>query len=381
MKNKKLIFIIAIIAACSPFIKLAADANKRIEVELAEIEIGGLDEYLIATGSLTYKNETNLDSHIVSTVTGVFVSEGDRVRKGDVLLELDSFELDNQMNILLKELSSYKVEKQIATGDLEAANRKLTINQKLVKKGLVGKDQYNLSQEVLTNAQLSVEHISTLISAKQAQIDRVTGLRRYLEIKAPNDGLVTQVNATKGENVYPNQMNVDFNFLVSIADNSDVYVDVKIDERALADIYEGQTADIFLAPYPDTPVKGEISFIYPTIDKSSQGIKSKIRIRLQQNDLEGMRLRQNMSCLVKVLITSSDNGSIVPMQAIVEGDDETFVYIFDGEKVKRQPVETGISDFQRQHVLNGLKEGQRVVVGPMNALVNLTDGQYVREIL
>ena len=369
------------LVACSPFIKLAADSSKRTEVVVAEIQSGGIEEYLIATGALSYKSETNLDSHIVSTVTKVFVKEGDVVVKGDVLLELDSFELDNQSNILAKELKSLKVETELAKSDYDAAKRKLSINETLLKKRLLGREKFDLSKEVVVNAQLRVEHMTSLLSTKQAQIDKVIGLRRYLQIRAPRDGLVTQVNATEGENVYPNQMNVDFNFLVSISDNSDVFVDVKIDERALADIYEGQTANVFLAPYPDTPIEGEISFIYPTIDKSAQGIKSKIRIRLNQDNLGGLRLRQNMSCLVKVLLSSTEQGNVVPMQAIVENDDETYVYVFDGERVKRQKVETGSSDFQRQHILSGVNDGQKVVIGPMDALVNLTDGQYVREVL
>jgi len=381
MKNSKLFYLVALLVVCSPFIKLAADSNKQAGVKLADIVSGGLDEYLIATGELAYKSETNLDSQIVSTVTKVHVEEGDRVKKGAVLLELDSFELDNQRNILQQELASYKVEYAIAMSEQEAALRKLNINATLVKKQLLGKEKLDLSKEALVNAELKVEHVASLMAAKQAEIDKVEGLRRYLQIKAPNDGLITQVNATLGENVYPNQMNVDFNFLVSIADNSDAYVDVKIDERALANVYVGQSADVFLAPYPEQRIAGVISFIYPTVDKSAQGIKSKVRIKLNQEDLHGLQLRQNMSCLVKVLLSSTEEGNIVPMQAIVERDSKKYVYTFDGEKVQRQEVVTGSSDFQRQHVLEGLSQGQRVVVGPMAVLLNLTDGQQVREIL
>lgn len=381
MKNKTVLIVFALVVICSPFIKLAADSNKQVKVKISEITLGGLDEHLVATGALAYKNEINLDSQIVSTVTKVHVEEGDSVKSGTVLLELDSFELDNQLNILLKELQSFDVEYAIAVNQAVAAKRKFNINSSLVEKQLLGKEQLDLATEALTRAQLKVDHVEALKSAKQAAVDKVKGLRRYLQVKAPSDGLVTQVNASIGENVYPNQMNVDFNYLISLVDNTAVFVDVKIDERSLANISIGQQADVFLAPYPDKAITGEISFIYPTVNVSAQGIKSKIRIKLHQKDLQGLKLRQNMSCLVKILLSSTKEGNLVPMQAIVERNSETFVYTFDGEKVHRNKVLTGNSDFQRQHIIQGLNTGDKVVVGPMNVLVNLTDGQYVRAIL
>lgn len=381
MKNKKIIFIIALFAVGAPFLKLAADSNKQQFINVAMVNSGGLKEHLVATGRLAYESELNLDSQIVSTVTKVLVDDGDAVVKGQTLIQLDSFELDTQTTVLARQFDSQKVELAIAKSKEQDARRKHNINLSLVEKRLIGKEQVALSSQVLSTATLSTEHAEAMLLAKQAELDKVTGLRRFLTIKAPTNGLVTSVNAAVGENVYPNQMNVDFNFLISVADNSAVYADVKIDERSLANVYEGQQALVSLAPFPDREIRGIVSFIYPTVDTSAQGIRSKIRVLLNRQDLEGIELRQNMSCLVKILLSETAEGTIIPMQAIVEQNDTQFVYTFDGEKVSRRYVETGISDFQKQHILQGLEAGEKVVVGPMDVLVNLADGQYARSTL
>lgn len=378
MKNKKVIFIVALFVISAPFLKLAADSNKQKLINVAVVNSGGLKEHLVATGRLAYESQLNLDSQIVSTVTKVLVDDGEKVTKGQPLIQLDSFELDTRTTLLSREYASHQVELAIAKSKEQDAQRKHKINQALLHKKLIGKEQFELSFQVLNTATLNTQYAETKLLAKQAQVDKVKGLRRFLTIKAPTNGLVTSVNAAVGENVYPNQMNVDFNFLISVADDSAVYADVKIDERSLANVYKGQEAIISLAAFPDKEIKGTVSFIYPTVDTSAQGIRSKIRVRLNPQDLESIELRQNMSCLVKILLSETTDGTIIPMQAIVERNDTQFVYTFDGEKVSRRFVETGNSDFQTQHILQGLEAGENVVVGPMDVLVNLSDGQYAR---
>lgn len=378
MKNKKVIFIVALFVISAPFLKLAADSNKQKLINVAVVNSGGLKEHLVATGRLAYESQLNLDSQIVSTVTKVLVDDGEKVTKGQPLIQLDSFELDTRTTLLSREYASHQVELAIAKSKEQDAQRKHKINQALLHKKLIGKEQFELSFQVLNTATLNTQYAETKLLAKQAEVDKVKGLRRFLTIKAPTNGLITSVNAAVGENVYPNQMNVDFNFLISVADDSAVYADVKIDERSLANVYKGQEAIISLAAFPDKEIKGTVSFIYPTVDTSAQGIRSKIRVRLNPQDLESIELRQNMSCLVKILLSETTDGTIIPMQAIVERNDTQFVYTFDGEKVSRRFVETGNSDFQTQHILQGLEAGENVVVGPMDVLVNLSDGQYAR---
>ncbi|WDT86354.1 efflux RND transporter periplasmic adaptor subunit [Alteromonas sp. 009811495] len=378
MKNSKLVWGLVLLGISSPFLKLAAESDKQKYVEVAQVTKGDLDEHLVATGKVSYDRELNLDSKVVSTVTQVFVEVGERVSKGDTLLELDSFTLDSQEALLKKQYDSLDIELSIARGKAQDTERQHQINQTLMSKGLIGKEKLAQSQQALTNANLEVKHISSLLAAKQVQLDEVQGSRRYLTIKAPMDGLIIDLNAVEGENVYPNQMNVDFNFLVSMADNSSVFADVQIDERSLANVHIGQSASVFLASYPDTPIEGKISFIYPTVDKSSQGIRNKVRVELNQNALAGLNFRQNMSCLVKIKLATSKEGTLVPMKAVVEQNDAKFVYVLNGNAVRRQLIQAGESDFQLQRIVSGLSESDKVVVGPMDVLLNLTDGESVR---
>jgi len=378
MKNKALIICAATLIIGSPFIKLAADNNKQKLVNIVDVTKGSLQEHLVATGRLAYKKELNLDSQLVSTVTKVLVEDGDKVIKGQPLLEFDSFELDNQHNLLSKQLTSFKVELAISSTELKDVQRKHEINAKLIEKGLIGKEQFELSAQEQTKAQLQVQFAESKVAQKQTEIDSIEGQRRYLRLKAPTDGLITTVNASVGENVYPNQMNVDFNFLISMVDDSEVYAEVKVDERSLASVYQDQVAEIYFASFPDKKVAGKVSFIYPTVDSSEQGLRNKVRIALNKRDLEGLSLKQNMSCLVKLKVSETAQSVLVPMEAIVERDKEKYVYTVSNGVVARRYIEVGSSDFKVQQVISGIAPGESVVTGPMSTLLNLTDGEQVR---
>ncbi|GHF84320.1 efflux RND transporter periplasmic adaptor subunit [Thalassotalea marina] len=378
MKNKPLLIFGFALVISSPFIKLAADNNKQKLVKVVSVEQGSLKEHLVATGRLTYKKELNLDSQLVSTVTKVLVQDGDKVIKGQPLLEFDSFELDNQFNLLTKQMSSVKVELAIASTEFKDAQRKHDINIKLIDKGLIGKEQFDLSAQALLKAELNVQYAQTKLAQKQTEIKSVEGQRRYLQLKAPLDGLITTVNASVGENVYPNQMNVDFNYLISMVDDSAVYAEVRIDERSLANVRKNQLAEIYFASFPDKKIAGKVSFIFPTVDTSEQGLRNKVRIALNKADLVGLSLKQNMSCLVKLKVSETIQSVLVPMEAIVESDESKYVYVFDGEKVDRRFISVGSSDFKVQQVLEGVSPGESIVVGPMSTLLNLTDGEPVR---
>lgn len=378
MKNKPLLIFVVALIISSPFIKLAADNNKQKLVKVVDVEQGSLQEHLVATGRLAYKKELNLDSQLVSTVTKVLVEDGDKVVKGQPLLEFDSFELDNQFNLLTKQLSSVKVELAIASTELNDAQRKHDINTKLVDKGLIGKEQFDLTAQALLKAELNVQYAETKLAQKQTEVKSITGQRRYLQLKAPTDGLITTVNASVGENVYPNQMNVDFNFLISMVDDSAVYAEVRVDERSLANVHQGQVAEVYFASFPNKKINGKVSFIFPTVDSSEQGLRNKVRIALNKEDLAGLSVKQNMSCLVKLKVSETSQSVLVPMEAIVENEQSKYVYVFDGEKVDRRHITVGSSDFKVQQVLTGVAPGDSIVIGPMSTLLNLTDGEQVR---
>jgi RND family efflux transporter MFP subunit len=378
MKNKAIILTIGVLVAASPFLKIAADANKQPEVTVAEVTRKDLQEHLVSTGKLAYENELNLDAKIAATVQSVLVNEGDEVRAGQTLIRLQSLELDNKMKLLKRQYESLRVEHSIAHNDQAEAKRLHDINLSLIGKSLIGKEEAQKSRQTLENAHLKTKHVKALLAEKQTQIEEVRSQRQYLTIKAPIKGIITRVNASPGENVYPNQMNVEFNFLISMVDDSAIYADVLIDERSLAVVYKGQSAQVTLAPYPDKLITGKVSFIYPTVSQSSQGIRNKVRIRLDPESLEAMNVKQNTSCLVKVLLSEIEDGVIAPMQAIVDKDQKQVVYVYHNQRVARRLIQTGSSDFQQQHILTGLKPGEEVVTGPMEILLNLTDGQAVK---
>jgi Cu(I)/Ag(I) efflux system membrane fusion protein len=174
--------------------------------------------------------------------------------------------------------------------------------------------------------------------------------RRTLTLYAPVTGVVTEKRVQQGQAIQPGEQ------LYTIADLSNVWVDVQLREADATAVRMGSGADIEVAGLPGRPFKGRVTYIYPTLDSTSRAIRARVAVA----NTNGL-LKPGMYATVR-LSTPSRSALTVPNSAVLRTGERNVVFVDNGGgRLMPQEVELGRVTAEYSEVLAGLKPGQRVV--------------------
>jgi HlyD family secretion protein len=212
------------------------------------------------------------------------------------------------------------------------------------------------------------------------------------EIRSPIDGIVIQADVKVGEAVIAATTNIPGSTLVVVADPSEMLTEVQVDEADIALVRLGQSADVYAAAHPDTPLSGKVESI-AAIARRPQGQQSLsflVKILLDPSDI--LEMRPGMSARADIYTETAEDALIIPVQAVMydEGDDDRapneedamaeeqpYVMLMAAGKAVRRDVKLGISSDSDQEILEGLSAGETVVSGPYRVLRHLKDGEAI----
>ena len=186
-----------------------------------------------------------------------------------------------------------------------------------------------------------------------AQIDEILRsghARRALTLYAPATGVVLEKRVVQGQSIQPGEP------LYTIADLSDVWVDVQLREADAAAAKAGAGADIELAGVPGRVFKGRVTYVYPTLDSASRAVRARVVVA----NTTGL-LKPGMYATVR-LFTPSRSALTVPNTAVLRTGEQNVVFVDMGNgQLAPNPVELGRTAGDYTEVLSGLEPGQGVV--------------------
>jgi HlyD family secretion protein len=257
-------------------------------------------------------------------------------------------------------------------------------------KNLVDEDSYEAIESELALAKVDLRSLQESLAQARAALDQSEELLSKTRIKSPIDGVVIQLDIKVGETVIAGTTNIPGSTMMVIADPSETLTEVQVDEADIAQVREGQSADIFTAAYPETPLSGTIQSI-ASVARQTPGQASLsflVKILLDEQDI--MIIRPGMSVRADIYTQSSEETLAVPVQAVLfdeDSDDEDegakeqpYVFVMEDGKAVRKDVDIGISSDSDQEIKAGLKEGEVIISGPFRVLRNLLDGEEVEEV-
>ena len=240
-------------------------------------------------------------------------SEGERVKKGEVLMELYSPTLVNAQDEYIQALRS--------------KNRRLI----------------NASYERLLALDVDKEQINTIKRTRKAQ--------QLIKIKAPQDGIVSTLNAREGMFVKPNME------VLALVDLSSIWIQVEVFEREAEWVKVGNTAEITLSYIPGRTWKGGVEYVYPSLDPLTRTLRARLKF---ENPDEA--LKPNMFANVVIYGGATQDVVSIPLEALIRtGESErVIVSLGDGKFVPREVV-SGIESGDRVEIVKGLSGGEEVV--------------------
>ncbi|HXH27949.1 MAG TPA: efflux RND transporter periplasmic adaptor subunit, partial [Candidatus Polarisedimenticolia bacterium] len=306
---------------------------------------------LSASGYVEAETRADISPKITSRITELRVTEGSRVRRGDVLARLDHTDLDAQL--------------QEAEANWNNAVAELKRQRALFRQALA--PQATLDAAVAQEA------------STRARLDYVRALLDYTVLRAPFDGVVTAKRAHVGEAVSPygapGQGSTGGGAIVTLVDFSTLYVGVDVNESNLARLGAHQPAEIVLDAYPDRIYRGALRQIVPAADRQKGTVKVKVAFESPDE-----RILPDLSA--RVNFTSAPTTSAapprveVPLSAVATRDGASGVFLILGDRVRFHPVTTGRERDTVVEIRSGLSGGESLVADA--GRLDLRDGDRVR---
>ncbi len=229
---------------------------------------------LILSGSVVSDNQKMITSRFMGFIKNIQVSEGDMVKRGQLLYEIDSKDIDSAKSQVELTIDQAKLASQMYKNQYDNLQINLKRHQRLYKKDMVSKFE-------VENLELNSKNLQTmlLVSKKQiaqakAKLQEVMNQYKYLKMKAPNDGVIIAKNIKVGEMAMPGIP------ALVLSDLSDIKIVTEISESNLKDIKISQEVEVEV-PSMELKSKGTISAIIPSSNPMTHTFKIKVKFDSQ----------------------------------------------------------------------------------------------------
>jgi macrolide-specific efflux system membrane fusion protein len=270
------------------------------------------------------------------------------VAEGDLLAELDSRELEAR-----RDQAAAAVE--LARANLAYTRADLRRKQDLAREELISAADLELAQRASSVAEQEVEQAEANLESTRTQLG-------YAQIRAPISGVVASVTTQEGETVAASLSTPTF---VTIIDLERLEVWAYVDETDIGRVRVGQAARFTVDTYPDLEIEGRVEAVYPQAEIQDNVVNYVTVIEIQPDPR--VLLRPEMTATVRISLDTRRDVLAVPRRAVRRERGRRFVYVLRGGQLARRWVSAGWRDEEYWEIVEGLEEGDRVVLGEVPA--------------
>jgi HlyD family secretion protein len=388
--KKILIFAgLAVLLVGLPLLSKFTGSSDAKQVEVQKVEFKLIKSSILASGTLAFREQVQLRSEVIGQVTELHVEETDQVKKGDMVITLDpkTYQAQVEQAEARVRIQQIAIERQHLL--IKTLSDRFARQQAMFAKNLVDEDSYEAVESELALSKVDLRSLQESLAQASAALDQSEELLSKTRIRSPIDGVVIQVDIKVGETVMAGTTNIPGSTMMVIADPSETLTEVQVDEADIAQVKEGQNADIFTAAFPDTPLSGTIQSIASVARQSPGQASLSFLVKILLEEQDTMIIRTGMSVRADIYTQTSEETLAVPVQAVLYDEDtdeedegkkeQTYVFVMKDGKAVRKDVEVGISSDSDQEIKSGLEENEIVISGPFRILRHLNDGEEVEE--
>jgi HlyD family secretion protein len=389
-KKRKVIIIVAVICVIVVFVifNLLAQREKSIQVSVEDVKKQNLTSIISASGEVKPKKNVNISAHIPGRIVKIGVEEGQRVNEGAFLLKLDSTQYEANADRDKAVIRSFKADLIRAEAVLNKDRRFFERQENLFEEELISKEQLEAAQAQYDISKAQYDAIMYQIKQAEASLQSSLDNLEKTVYNAPIDGIITSLRVEEGEIALVGTMNNPGTVLMTIADLSVMEVEVEVDETDVVSVALGHTADIRVDAFPGRAISGKVTEIGSSaLQKVSVAEESKdFKVVITLED-PPENLKPGLSASADIITAEKEGVLAVPISALVLKDvededkaaqEQEGVYIVEEDRAKFVKVEKGIMGELMIEITSGLEEGQKVVVGPYNALRVLKDDTLLK---
>jgi HlyD family secretion protein len=392
-RTKILIGIAVLLVAAIAFAVVRSRRGKDITaVTMAKVSRLDLTSKVSANGKIDAKRKVDLSANVMGQIVNLAVREGDVVKKGAFLLQIDQKQLAASAQGAAASLQALFSDRDAARASAVEAQHNFERAQKNFAQKITSATDLDRARAAYDGAQANVAAIEQRIEQSRANLAAARDTLSKTTMLAPMEGIVTALPVEEGEVAVIGTMNNPGTKLLTIADMSVVEAVMEVDETDVPNVKVGQHANVTVDAYPNKTFAGIVtevgsSPIQRTPGGGTEAVNFEVKIQLE-NPPAGVR--PGFSASADITTGTRAKAIAIPIQALVvrekpgstksaKPQDEEGVFVNDKGVVKFAPVTTGLSGESNIEIVTGLKEGQEIVTGPFKALREIKDGSKVKE--
>ncbi len=366
-----------------------------IPVQISSVIHRKLTYSLVANGDIAPLMQVDLFPRVSGYLEKIYVQIGDSVRQGQLIAQIDRAEFLQKV----KEVEGKVAQAKAQYAELEAGTRLEDVRQAeeavkqarsrfnnaqfqrervkaLYQKQVISKKEMDLSEMDynVTEAQLASaeQHLQMLKEGarpevKAGSLGKLKEMEAVLaqeqirlqntQIVAPFSGEIVRKNVDNGALLSSSTP------LVTLVHMDTLKVLANVLEKDIALLKPGMKAKIFTEAYPEEPFEGTIVRMNKALDLATRTLQTEINI-----PNPGRLLKPGMFARIEVVLKEKPNALAVPREAVLEGGGKEFVFVVEGDQAFRKPIVTGIEQDQLIEVVEGLKDGDKIVVKGQGSL-------------
>jgi HlyD family secretion protein len=395
MKRKPLLIGVAIVVVAGVVGGVAlrgGGGDKTLEVQTAKVDRQKIVQKVSATGKIQPKTQVKISADVSAKITKLAVLEGQWVEQGAFLMELDRERYVAAVERAEANVRSAQANATLVRENMETAGKEFTRSKELVAQNLESEAAFDNKQAAHQVEVARYEAALNQVEQAKASLKQARDDLSKTTIYAPMAGTISDLNKEQGEIAIGSQFQEDV--ILVISDLSEMEAQVNVDENDIVSVGVGQEAEIEVDALQDQVLRGVVSEIANSANVAAAGTsdqKTEFEIKISITD-PPETLRPGMTAAAEVFTKTNENALSVPIQSVavrtvdqltMEGEDredaearytadrdgfvEIVFCIEDGRAIAKQ-VKTGIQSDELIEILEGLEEGNEVVIGSYRAI-------------
>jgi len=409
-----------------------------LPVTVESVKTRDLEQIVSASGKIQAERTVNISSDTVGRVVNLAVDEGQRVRRGQFLLQIDPKPLASRVDngtasVKAAEVTLDQMQQAVVTGrmQVELAQQNLKRQEDLWKQELTTKETYDkavndlkVAQSTLAEREKSASAQTSRIAQEKANLESAKYDLSRVRIESPIDGLVTSRNIQEGEMVMIGTMNQAGTVLLTLADMSSIQAELEVDETNVPHVQIGQQAKVSIDAIPDRTFRGHVKEIGNSpintstsgqqVAAGTQATNFKVKVVLDEPVPD---VRPGFTCSADITTATRKNVTSVPIPAVAVRE---AIYDANGQIVRKpavdkrrrpavepvasaeelkpgqtrketegvfvlrngnavfEPIKLGVAGERYFEVTSGVQSGDQVITGPYNSVRGMSDGDAVK---
>lgn len=366
--------VLAIAVTLAAIAALDTSSSPQESLQLETLERGDITKIVMVTGILKPAVQVNVGAQVNGQLRKLYVQQGDSVRKGQLLAEIDPTLQESELNNALAQLASAKAQKLAAQATLLRYRQEYQRQKMMMRDGSGIRSEFEQAKAQYDAQQQQIAVNDALIVQGEMAVKTANANLGYTRIVAPMDGEVLGIVTREGQTIVSSQTAPT---ILVLADLDTMQVQTRISEADIQKIHPGQPLQFYVIANPDKRYDSEMGYVQPAPQEALEEQNSRGNSTNQQASAvyytgtftvpnADRELKTSMTAQVFIRIAEANNVLRIPLAALGQPLEANHyrIRVFNHGKLYSRTVQIGISDRQYAEVLAGAQPGDRVALTP-----------------